>query len=88
MLCFLKLFNLPLKDISLYVSECFACMSVLRAMCREQLARPEEGTGSPRTGIAGVCEPPLCDGNPDSLEEQPVLLAAEPSLQLTGCTFY
>jgi hypothetical protein len=54
-------------------------------MCREQLARPEEGTGSPRTGIAGVCEPPLCDGNPDSLEEQPVLLAAEPSLQPPFC---
>jgi hypothetical protein len=47
------------------------------------LWRPKEGIGSPGTQVSGVCKP-LCgcwDSNLSPLEEQSVLLTAEPSLQ-------
>ena len=52
-----------------------ACMSVHRVL-PGALRRPEEGVGSPGTGITDGCEPPCgCwESNPGPLEEQPVLL--------------
>jgi hypothetical protein len=42
-----------------------------------------KGVGSPGTGVIDGCEQPYgyWDLNPGPLEEQPVLLTAEPSLQ-------
>lgn len=37
--------------------------------------KPEEGSGSPETGVASGCEP--SDENPDPLEEQQVPFTAE-----------
>ena len=53
----------------IYMHGCFACMC--------------EGVGSPGTGVTGSCEPPCgrWELNLDPLEEQSVLLTAEPSLQ-------
>jgi hypothetical protein len=43
------------------------------------LWRPEEHVGCPGTGVTGICELPCrCwELNPESLEDQPVLLTAE-----------
>jgi hypothetical protein len=45
--------------------------------------KPEEGVLSSGTGVTGGCELPhvCCDSNSGPLEEQPVLLITEPSLQ-------
>jgi hypothetical protein len=47
------------------------------------LWRPEEGIRSPGPGVRDGCEPPYgCkESNPGPLQEQPVLLTSEPSLQ-------
>jgi hypothetical protein len=49
-------------------------------MCPCRLQKPEEGVIYPDTGIMDGCEPPYrCWGsNPCLLQEQPVLLTAEP----------
>ena len=51
--------------------------------------RPEEGVGSPETGVTGGCEP-LCgcwELNPGPLQEQQGLLSTEPLLQLPISVF-
>lgn len=52
-------------------------------VCAFRSQRPKEGRGSPRTGVAGGCQPPCrcLELNPESkpLEENPVLLTTEPS---------
>lgn len=62
-----------------------ACISVyhMHAWCPQ---RSEEGIRSPGTGVPDNCELPCgCwDLNLGSLEEKPVLLAAEPPLQTPG----
>jgi hypothetical protein len=47
------------------------------------LQRPEEDAGSSGTGVMNGCDPPCgCqEWNSGPLEEQPVLLTSEPSLQ-------
>ena len=47
------------------------------------LVRPEGGDRSPGTGVTDSCEPPrgCWELNPGPLEEQPVLLTDELSLQ-------
>ena len=47
------------------------------------LQKPEEGTGSLGTGVKEDCQPQgeRWKLNPGPLQEQPVLLTAEPSLQ-------
>lgn len=60
---------------------CFAymlCAPWIYVWC---LQRPEKGVESPGTGVIVGCEPPLgCwELNLGLLEEQPVLLIAEPS---------
>lgn len=44
--------------------------------------RPEEGVGSPGTGVTDGCQLPcgFWESNPDPQKEQPVLLTAGPSL--------
>ena len=51
-------------------------------MCLVHLP-PEESVGTPVTGITHICEPPCAcwESNLGPVEEQPVLLTAEPSLQ-------
>lgn len=48
------------------------------------LLTPEEGIGSPKTGVAGGCELPcgFWDLNPGPLEEQTLLLTAELPIQI------
>ena len=59
-----------------------ACVSVnhMYVWCQQ---RSEAGVGSPGTGDPGNCDPPCgcLELNPGPLEEQLVLLIAEPSLQ-------
>jgi hypothetical protein len=54
--------------------------------------RPEEAMGTPGTGATNDCEPPtfstqLC-AEDQTLQEQPVLLTAEPSLQTSKINTY
>jgi hypothetical protein len=51
--------------------------------CMQRPQRPEEGSETPGTGVTGGCEPPwgCWELNTGPLEEQPVLLTTEPSLQ-------
>lgn len=74
------------KDILLYVHVCIlACISTTYMYFP---GRPEEGARFPGTEIKG-CEPfHLCrcwELNPETLQEQPVLLTAEPSLSSYSC---
>lgn len=46
------------------------------------LQRPEELNRSPRPAVTECCEPPCWEPNLGPLEEQAVLLIAEPSLKL------
>ena len=61
----------------------FACLSMYH-VCAWCLWWPEEGIGSPGTGVTDSCELPCgCwELNPGPLEEQSVLLTTGPSLQL------
>ena len=60
-----------------YVHQCFACMYVC------------EGIRAPGTGVTDSCELPYggWELNRGPLEKQPVLLTAEPSLQLQRQSF-
>ena len=57
-------------------------LSVLHVL--QCLWRPEDDFPFPETGVIDDCEPPCgsWELKPDLLEEQPVLLTTEPSLQL------
>lgn len=57
-------------------------------MCASCPWRPKEDVRSPGTGVTDSHEPSwgCWESNPDPLEEQPVFLTTEPSLQLL-CNF-
>lgn len=72
-----------------FVSICLGMGVLPICMSRHQLLylqKAEKGTGSPGTGITDGCEPPCGSWSSKlgSLEEQPMLLTAAPSLQLPG----
>lgn len=60
-----------------------AYMTVKMLISATQARR--EGTGCPGTGVTDGCELPCMhwDLNPDPLQEQPVVITAEPSVQLS-----
>ena len=64
--------------------ECF--LTRMCPMCTWVVQRAEEGIRCPRTEVADGCELPCwCQElNPSPLQEQPVLLTTEPSLQPLG----
>jgi hypothetical protein len=68
----------PILGVQLLVFE--LCLWVLLCVGITCMQPMEAGT---RTGVTGGCKPPCeCrDSNPSALEEQPLLLAAEPSFQ-------
>jgi hypothetical protein len=72
-----------LQTILLYVYKCFACMYV--PTFEQYPRKPEKGIGSPGTGVSNSCERQYgCWGsNLGPLEEHPVRLTTEPSLQYT-----
>ena len=57
------------------------CMSI--SFCFMYMSPKEEDIGSPGDGVTHGCDPSCgyWELNPVSLQEQPVLLATEPSLQ-------
>lgn len=78
-----------------YFMRMLFCLNVCACTkCIQCPQRPEEGFGSSETGIAdGYLLPRRCwEPNPGLLQEQPMCLMAEPSLQpqpcreLTGCS--
>ena len=72
-----------LKDLFIFILYVwlFACMYVccVYHIHAWYLKRPVKGTGSPGTGVIDSCDPP----KPGPLQEQGVLLTAEPPLQFT-----
>ena len=72
----------------MYMSVLPACISVYHA-CVWCLQRPEEEIRSPGIGVTDNCKPPCgCrELNSGPLEEQAMLLIAEPSLQLPNSFF-
>lgn len=75
-----------LKTVHLFLY--FTCMSVWLCVCLytmliQGLQRQEEDVGSPRTEIAGICEPVFgwWELNVGPLKEQQVPLALKPSIQ-------
>ena len=66
----------------MFLNYLFLLVSYLHT-CVQYLQRPEEGIRSLGTGVTGGCELPCgCwELNPGPLEEQPVLVTTEPSLQ-------
>ena len=67
-----------------YVYECYVSMCV-SAPCGSKPVEARRRHGSPGTAAAGGCWPPCrCwEWNPDALEEEPLLLTIQPSLQAT-----
>jgi hypothetical protein len=70
-----------------YAHGCFACMYVcVPCVCLVPVKVARRDVRSPGAGVSGSCEPsrgcwePRCD----PLQEQPMLLVTEPSLQLLG----
>jgi len=63
---------------------CYGCFAYLYLMCTWCPQRPEEGIGVPRATVTDGYKPPCgCwESNLSPLEEQPVLLTFELSLQL------
>jgi hypothetical protein len=54
---------------------------ILVTMCSWYQCRPEQGIRSPGTGVTDSCDLPCGFWELNPLEEHPVLLATEPSLQ-------
>jgi hypothetical protein len=75
--------NLLIIYFVLYLYVLFACMSVYHT-CPWCLQQPEENASFPGIRVTDGCEPPCGCGKPnlDTLQEQRVLLNAEPSVQL------
>jgi hypothetical protein len=92
-----KIEKICFKDLKFFkfnfICECFACMYTY-APARRHTVGPTElrrGAGSPETGVTGGGEASwrgCWELNPDSLEEQLVLLTTEFPLQLSIMTSY
>lgn len=70
-------------DRVVHMKPCPLGVAGMWTVCGHCLQRVEEGVRSPGTGLMDGCYPPLrCwEPNLDPLEEQPVFLLADPSLQ-------